>query len=172
MTDEQPIEVELDDGVRVSWDAEKLGDLASPAPNQLPARPWKLSASVDWKRWDSMRVISAAFGDGALVAFASLRPKKAKGHDCDRSGSLLVRDGTPHGFEEFLMSMQHDGAGELRRVNVEAYLDTDGVPLRLSGDVTSQTRTELNGDLLEVNVLQAHLSGREGLATVDVLRPA
>jgi hypothetical protein len=165
--------VTLEDGVRVEWDAERLARFANPSPDAVPEKPWHLAGSMpDWDRWRSLRILSAAFEDGALVAFASLRPRKAKGHDEDSSGSFLVREGAPARFEDFLVSVQFDGAGGLRRVNVEAYLDADGVPLRLSGDVLSRESSGTSADLLEVNVLEAHLSGKAGFATLDVLGPA
>ena len=165
------VEVALDGGVRVEWDAARLAGFAAPAPDAVPERPWQLaSAMPDWSRWDSMRILSAAFEDGALVAAAALRPRKAKGHDEDRAASLLVRDGAAHPFESFLVSVQRDGAGELRRVNVEAYLDEDGVPLRLTGDVIARESGGTGADSLDVNILAASLSGSPGFATLDVLK--
>ena len=163
-------EVELEGGVRVAWDAETLAALSSSPPDASPEPAWRLDGTPpDWKRWSSMTILSAAFADGALVAFAALRPRKAKGHDEDRAASFLVREGAPHRFADFLISMQRDGAGELRRVNVEAYLDEDGAPLRLSGDVIARERP---ADSREVNVLDARLSGSSGFGTVEVLGPA
>lgn len=162
--------VDLDDGVRVEWDAAKLAAFAAPGEDSVPERPWALTGNTpDWKRWGSMRILSAAFEDSALVTFAALRPRKAKGHDEDSTGALLVREGAPARFEDFLLSVQLDGEGELRRVNVEAYLDEDAVPMRLSGDALAR---EAGADSIEVNVLKAYLGGKAGLATLDVLGPA
>jgi hypothetical protein len=165
--------VNLDGGVRVEWDASKLAVFATPDAESVPERPWELTGTApDWKRWSSMRILSAAFEDGAFVTFAALRPRKAKGHDEDSAEALLVRDGAPARFEDFLLSIQFDGAGELRRLNVEAWLDADAVPMRLSGDVVARETGGIGPDSLQVSLVQAHLSGKAGLATLDVLEPA
>ena len=165
--------VDLDGGVRVEWAASKLAVFATPGTDTVPERPWELAGTApDWKRWSSMRILSAAFEDGALVTFAALRPRKATGHDEDSAEARLVREGAPARFEDFLFSAQFDGAGELRRVNVEAWLEEDAVPMRLSGDVVARETGGIGPDALEVNLLQAHLSGKAGFATLDVLGPA
>jgi hypothetical protein len=166
------IAIDIGDGVEVEWDREALAALPSAPGGPPPERSWKLQGGrPDWRRWDSMRVLSAAFEDGALVAFAALRPARAKGHDADEATGLIVREGAPARFEDFLLSLQLDAESRLERLNVEAYLDTESVPLRLSGDVAGRDTGEADVGALERNVLEARMNGRAGVATLDVLRP-
>ncbi len=159
--------------VRIEWDAEALAAYSSMSPDDPGAPPWRLDEShPDWKRWKSLSILSAAFEDGAMLACAALEPHKQKGHDGDVVGALLVRDDTPLRFEELLLSRQFDGRGGLTRVNAEAFLDPDSVPIRATGDLVGTSAREDGERSIEVSVLEMSMGGRRGVGTVDVLRPA
>lgn len=178
MADElQSFAVHLEDdgenAVGVVWDVAALAALTPADAEAAPKVPWKLAGDhPDWERWESLRVLSAAFEDASMLAFAALRPRNAGGHDEDVLRAVLVRDGAESSFEDVLVSTQFDATGRLGRVNVEAYAGPDAVPLRASGDVVSRRSGQIGAGPLEVNVLEMRMDGHRGPATVDVLRPA
>jgi hypothetical protein len=164
---------EGENAVGVVWDVAALAALAPPDAEAAPQVPWQLAdGHPDWERWESLRVLSAAFEEGSMLAFAALRPRNAGGHDEDVLRAVLVRDGAESSFEDVLVSMQFDAAGALGRLNVEAYAGADAVPLRASGNVVSRRSGQLDTGSLEVNVLEMRMDGHRGPATVDILRPA
>lgn len=154
--------------VRVVWDPAALAGFSKPAADALPQPPWALDeVRPDWERWESLRVLSAAFEDGTLLGFASLRPLRAAGHDADFRAGVIVRDGTPLPISDTLISLSYDASGELSRVNLEINETEDSVPLRAAGERISGGAE----GSLEVNVLTIRMSGVAGFATLDVLRP-
>jgi len=159
------------EGVRVEWDIEALAAMAAMAPDATPEPPWGLAADLsDWERWDSLRVVSAAFADGRMLAVAALRPASAEGHGEDLVGGVVVREAEPAAFEEVLLSVQYDEGGQVTRINVEAYEGPDSVALRASGDRLATRAGAEDGAALEVNVVEMRMDGHSGFGTVDVMR--
>ena len=160
------------EGVRVEWDLDALAAMAAPSSDSTPAPPWSLASDPpDWERWESLRVVSAAFADGQMLALAALRPAGAMGHGEDVVGGVVVREAQPAAFDEVLLSTQYED-GEVARVNVEAYEGPDSVPLRAAGDRLATSSGGDGGAALEVTVLSMRMSGQTGFGTVDVMRPA
>src|SRR6478735_955189 len=85
--------------LRVEWDVDALRDLSAtgrqPGAGEAPPA-WRLEPGPDWERVSALRLISATFDDGALLAVAALRPRGATGHAADGQTALALRmDGTP-----------------------------------------------------------------------------
>lgn len=157
-------------GVRVEWDRERLVALAAPAADAPPESPWELaSGAPDWQRWSALRVVSAAFGGGAMLALAALRPAGAEGHGDDLLGGAIVRDDVAVPLAEVLLSAQLDGEGEIKRINVEAYESPDSVPLRAAGDRQASSSGDAAVGTLTVTVLAMRMDGQDGFGTIDVL---
>ncbi len=173
---EKPIEelaVDLGDGLRVEWDTEAVTAFSRRDGEERAAQPWRLAGGPpDWKRWDSLRVLSATFEDGATLVAAALRPRKAKGHNADLVRGILARHGAPAALDELLVSMQFDGSGRLQRVNAEVYVEPDSVPVRASGDLIASTGEVTGDEAMEINALDMRMDGHAGFGTLDVLRRA
>src|SRR6476659_5170429 len=79
--------------LRVEWDLDALRErgAAGGQPGTAEAPPaWRLEPGPDWGSASALRLISANFDDGALLAVAALRPRGAAGHDTDTVGAILV----------------------------------------------------------------------------------
>jgi hypothetical protein len=118
------------DGVRVAWDEDALRDLAAGASD--PA--WRLDGEPDWGALESLRVVSAAFEDGSLLALAAPRPAGAGGHDAHPRALLLQPNGEVVEMTEALLSTQYDADGAPSRIGMELYRAPDALPMRVAAD--------------------------------------
>jgi hypothetical protein len=119
-------------GARVEWAPDALRALAGV---EDPASAWRLEAEPDWSAIESLRVVSAAFEDGRLLALAAARPAGAAGHDAQRPVGVLVEpDGELVELAEALLSTEYDSSGAPARIGLELYTDPDSVPLRVAAD--------------------------------------
>jgi hypothetical protein len=137
-------------GLRVEWDVEALRELSG-APRQPgtgEARPtWRLEREPDWERASALRVISASFDDGALLAVAALRPRGAAGHDADAVGAVLVSaQGDVAQLHDALLSAEYGPDGRARRLGLELYEDPTGPPIRIVADRVADARQGPDGD--------------------------
>jgi hypothetical protein len=157
-------------GVRVEWDKDTLAGLLTASSDAPPQPAWALASELpDWDRWSSLRVLSAAFGDGQMIALAALRPAKAQGHGDELVGGVILRDGGATPFEEVLLSTQYDGDGAITHVNVEAYEGEDSVAVRAAGDRLASSSGADDAAALAVTVLAMRMDGEPGLGTFDVM---
>ena len=117
----------------VEWDVDALRSLGDTVGDASPA--WRLERGPDWERTSALRLISAAFDDGALLAVAALRPLGAEGHDADAVGAILVSAGgeVTH-VHEALLSTEYGPDGTARRLGLELYEDSTGPPTRVVAD--------------------------------------
>jgi hypothetical protein len=135
MASAEPIAVALgggegDEQPRIEWDAERLRALAT---NGEGEPGWRLDGEIDWASTDAVRVVSAAFEDGGVLALAALRPAGAAGHDAETVRAVLVEgDGEVVELEWALISTEYDRAGEVARIGLELYTDAEERPLRAS----------------------------------------
>ncbi len=151
------------DAIEVEWDAALLRAMAS---GEDVKQPWQVNGELDWERWHSLSVLSAAFEDECVLAYAALRPRNAGGHDEDVVVALHGRAGAePVPLEDVLVSTQRDAAGGLVRVNLEASQGADAAIVRAAGDVASRADAEP----VERSFLAMRMAGSEGFGTLDVL---
>jgi hypothetical protein len=146
----KPLALELGpvDGstLRVEWDLEALRELhpAGRHPDSTPTQPiWRLEAEPAWERADDLRVISAGFEDGALLAVAAVRPAAAEGHDAESVGAVLV---TPEGeatqLHEAFLSTEYGPDGKARRLGLELYEGATEPPIRVAADRVMEARQD------------------------------
>ena len=111
--------------VRIEWDLEALRELTAnkPDPGADQARPtWRLAQEPDWDLAGALRVVSASFDDGALLAIAALRPREAVGHDAEEVGAVLISpQGEATRLHEALLSTEYGPDGKARRLGLELY---------------------------------------------------
>ena len=122
------------EGARVEWAPDALRALAGAAE---PAAAWRLEGELDWDAIESLRVVSAAFEDGRLLAVVAVRPAGAAGHDQQHlRGVLIEPEGEVFELAEALLSTEYDAAGAPARIGLELYTDPDpdAVPLRVAAD--------------------------------------
>jgi hypothetical protein len=158
--------------LRVEWDVEALREMSG-APRQPgtgEARPtWRLEREPDWERASALRVISASFDDGALLAVAALRPRGAAGHDADAVGAVLVSaQGDVAQLHDALLSAEYGPDGRARRLGLELYEDPTGPPIRIVADRVADARQGPDG---EQTALMIKMEGIPG-AGLHELMPA
>lgn len=156
---------------RIEWDQGALRSLAE-LGGETPLT-WSLGREPDWERLEALRVLSAAFEDGTLVAIAALRPADVPGHDAEVvSGLLLEPGGEAQPVEEVLISTEFGPDGAERRLGLELYADPDGPPKRVVADRdTSRVGTSLVTDReRHYTGMDFRMEGMRGYGLLDVLR--
>ncbi len=138
MSSELAVEVE---GLRVVWDLRQLRSLWPGGGEQ----PWRLEGEPDWTRTELLRLVSAAFDDGAMIAIAAARPAGAAGHDADAVAGAMVEDGEVARFERALISAELDAEGRTRRLGLELYPHEDSLPLRVAADGERDLELRMEG---------------------------
>jgi hypothetical protein len=158
--------------LRVEWDVEALRELGGAArqPGTGEPRPtWRLEREPDWERASALRVISAGFDDGALLAVAALRPRGAAGHDADSVGAVVVSaQGEVAQLHDALLSTEYGPDGRARRLGLELYGDPTGPPIRIVADRVADAR---QGAGREQTALRLRMEGIPG-AGLHELVPA
>ena len=124
--------------LRVEWDVDALRDLSAtsrqPGAGEAPPA-WRLDPGPDWERVSALRLISATFDDGALLAVAALRPRGASGHAADAVEAILVSpEGEVTRPHEALLSTEYGPDGSTRRLGLELYEESAGPPVRIAAD--------------------------------------
>lgn len=147
--------------------------LAALAAGESGQSPWKLANPPDWERFDSLRLLAAAFGDGTVAALTALRPIGATGHDTDQIAAVLVDRGeTVESAHEALLSTEVDADGRIRRVGLEFWGSPEPPPRRLAADRAHTNDEREDGVSRESVLMEARLDGRGGTALFEVIRPA
>jgi hypothetical protein len=170
MASAEEIAVALDGGegigdLRVKWDADRLRTLDGGGDES-----WRLDGEIDWSRTDALRVVSAAFEDGALLALAALRPADAAGHDAETVRAVLVEaEGGPIELERALISTEYDGAGNIARIGLELYPDAEEPPLRVSAERRDQASAPTQEPGRESTSLSFRMEGRTGAGVLEVV---
>jgi hypothetical protein len=122
-------------GTRVEWTTDGVRALGAAAASGPQAPVWRLEGELDWDAFDSLRVVSAAFEDGRLLALVALHPAEAAGHDeAVLRGALVEPEGDVLELAEALLSTQYDSDGSPTRIGLELYTDPEAVPLRVAAD--------------------------------------
>jgi hypothetical protein len=149
--------------LRVEWDVEALRELSAtpcqPATGEARAT-WRLERGPDWERVSALRVISASFDDGALLAVAALRPRGAAGHDADAVGAVLVSaQGEMAQLHDTLLSTEYGPDGRARRLGLELYEGSTGPPIRIVADRVADAHQGAGG---EQTALRLRMEGIPG----------
>ena len=149
--------------LRVEWDVEALRELSGTArqPGTREARPtWRLEREPDWERACALRVISASFDDGALLAVAALRPRGAAGHDADAVGAILVSaQGDVAQLHDALLSTEYGPDGRARRLGLELYEGSTGPPIRIVADRVADAREGGGGEQTALSLRMEGIPG-------------
>lgn len=156
--------------LRVEWDVEALRELNATQrdPDAAEARPiWRLDAEPDWDRAGALRVISASFDDGALLAVAAVRPAGAEGHDAEAIGAVLVApEGETTQLQDALVSTEYGPDGRARRLGLELYEDPTDPPVRVVADRVAQAREGAGG---ERTALRLRMEGTSGSGLYELM---
>jgi hypothetical protein len=135
--------------VRLEWDVEALRKLGLPSPPGADqAQPaWRLDTEPDWERAGALRVISAGFEDGAILAVAALRPRETAGHDAEAVGAVLLSaEGDATQVHEALLSTEYGPNGKARRLGLELYEGPADPPIRVAADRLAEGREGPGGE--------------------------
>src|SRR5919197_6618951 len=85
---------------------------------------WELVSQPDWTRLEGIRLVSAAFEDGAVLGVAAIRPRDARGHGDDAVAARLIdAQGLETATAEALVSGEYDPAHIPRRLGIELVPD-------------------------------------------------
>jgi hypothetical protein len=157
--------------LRFEWQADELASL-EPEPAAEPV--WRLAGELDWDEIELVRVLSAHFDDGRLLAVAALRPAGAAGHGeelvAGAFGDLAASD--LEQIDETLLSVEYDRTGDPRRVGLELHRAEGGIPLRAAGEAIAVARSR-EGQLEWISTaLQFRLAGTAGTGRLDLLKRA
>jgi hypothetical protein len=124
-------------------------------------------AAIDIGALDSIREVSAWFGEADGLGLTALRPSAAKGHDNDlRAASVFATDGAISVADPRL-STTYNAAGSPVRVGLELWLDQDEseqqYPRRATGEAVGASAGGPFGSLLlEAHLLRCRSRGTEG----------
>jgi hypothetical protein len=155
--------------VRIDWDRDRLRSLAETEPDYEGPPAWR---DVSWGGTGLLRMISAAFEDGSLLAVAALRPEAASGHDEEAVGALLARPGEePAGVGEALLSTEYAADQGVKRVGLELYEDPDAAPVRVAADLDGDVMDELHDGGARA-VMDFRMEGIHGRGLYESLRQA
>lgn len=157
-------------GATLEWEP---GELLRGADRADPAGPavWVLAGRCDWTSIESLRVISASFGDTA-VAIAIARPAGAAGADTDRVAGIRLAPSGPESVDEALVSTEYDSNGAVRRIGVELWPES-GVARRLAADRAGEPgTTAADGLRREATPMAFRLDGEPGTGLHELIRPA
>ena len=156
--------------VRIEWDVEALRELTATKPHQGADQarpPWRLGQEPDWDRAAALRVLSAGFDDGALLAVAALRPREPVGHDTDVVGAVLISpQGEATQLHEALLSTEYGPDGRARRLGLELYEEPSEPPVRVVADRVAEARERPGG---EQTALRLRMDGTPGAGVYELI---
>jgi hypothetical protein len=156
-------------GAALEWEPGELlrgADLADPAG---PAT-WTVTANCDWGSIESLRVITASFGDTAM-AIAIARPTGAAGSDADRVAAIRLTPAGSERAEQALVSTEYDSGGAVRRIGVELWPES-GVASRVAADRSGElVAGAADGLRREVTPMAFRLDGEAGTGLHELVRP-
>lgn len=168
MANAETIAVEVaGDGVRVEWARDRLGTLAGAGtPHEAPL--WRFDGEPDWDAIESLRVISAAFEDGRMLALVATRPPNADGHDVAQvRGALVQAGGEVVELAEALLSTEYDAGGAPSRIGLELYTYPDAIPLRVAADRAGDgARGDEGRDVIPMSF---RLEGAQGAGRLELV---
>jgi hypothetical protein len=126
------------------------------------------------ERYDSVREVSAWFGDDEATALIALRPRKRRGHEDDEVGAaVVVGDGWGPVVDPRL-STTYSAGGEPTRMGIELWAeDPEQLPRRLAGEsLRRAAHATVAGWELHAELMRCHSNGRDGTGVYVLARPA
>lgn len=127
--------------------------------------------SLDWKRIEVARFLSAWLGADRAVMLAAARPVKARGHGEEALAGWLVDAGEPLPISDPRLSTTYDGALRQQRVGLELWMDEEtDFARRASGKVLCGTTLDLGDVRLDTSFFAWKMEGREGVGRYDIVR--
>ena len=132
---------------------------------------WKLESEPDWRRLESLSLISARFDDGGALGLAGLRPRGARGHGDDVVIARLVdAEGQETTTSDALVSVEYDADGQPRRLGVELWSDPDSAPVRVAADREGafETGVDAGRDAVPMTFRR---DGIAGSGRYEIMRP-
>jgi hypothetical protein len=172
MPSADPLSVELGDGrmgtVRIEWDADGLRGLDDAEAGGEP--PWRIHGEPDWGAVAELRIVSAAFEEGGLLALAAMRPAEATGHDADATAAIVVEPGQNDRVEveRPLVSTEYDPTGAIARIGIELETEPGTTPLRVSAERSEAVRGAEDGR----TAMEFKMQGKRGSGALEVVGPA
>jgi hypothetical protein len=155
------------DRARVEWAPEGLRALAR-AGDASQARAWRLEGEPDWDAIESLRLVSAAFEDGRLLALVAAQPAGAEGHGEARVRAALVEpEGEVIELAEATLSVQYDARGAPSRIGLELYADPEAVPLRVAADREDESGESAGGG--ESTAMRFRMEGARGSGLFELV---
>ena len=158
--------------LRVEWDLGALRELSdgSPPGNTTDAgSTWRLDAEPGWEAVGALRVISARFDDGSLLAVAALRPLGVEGHDAEAVGAVLIApQGEAAELHEALLSTEYGPDGRARRLGLELYESSTDPPIRVVADRIAEARDDSAG---RQTALSMRMEGTPGTGLYELIAP-
>jgi len=120
--------------------------------------------AVELPATESIRVVSAWFGEQGAMGLVSLRPRKARGHEGDTVSAALLGEEAEPPISGPRLSSTYSATGQPVKVNIELwYEDPERHPRRVAGEATgSGAQGRSGGWELRAELLQCHTRGEEG----------
>jgi hypothetical protein len=131
--------------------------------------------SPNWDRIELARTVSAWLGEDLAVSLTAVRPAAKSDHAAEAvAASILERDedGAPRALDvaDPRLSTTYDDEGRQRRAGLELWVDEDGYPRRVAGEIACGTSLDLGRLRLDCAFFRWRMEGREGFGRYDVLR--
>lgn len=132
----------------------------------------------DWDRVSLARTVGAWIDSEHAVALTAIRPAGGKRTHADEaiSASVFSPSGDGEGLavpltvEDPRLSTTTDGEDRQRRAGMELWIDPDGYPVRVAGEVLCGTSLDLGRLRLDCAFFAWSMDGRHGVGRYDVLR--
>lgn len=145
-------------------------------------RSWKVDClgqrghqwgAPDWQRIELSRTLGVWLDDELGIAFASVRPRGASGHEEEVVSGFLL-DEEPVAIDDPRLSTTLDAGGRQLRAGLELWVDEEGEqgPLRGAGEAVCGTTFDLGELRLDCSFFAWRMEGRRGVGRYDVLRRA
>ena len=167
MADAEAIALDLEpEGPRVEWSPQDLRAIASAGDQS--ARAWRLEGEPDWNAIESLRLVSAAFEDGRLLALVAAQPAGAEGHGEARVRAALVEpEGEVIELADATLSVQYDARGAPSRIGLELYADPEAVPLRVAADREDKAEESAGGE--DATAMTFRMEGAQGSGLFELV---
>ena len=129
----------------------------------------------DWDRLSLARTVAAWLGDDLAVSLTAVRPAEAADHEAEQLAATILEAGRDAGAARATavadprLSTTYDADGRQRAAGLELWVDGDGYPRRVAGEVLCGTSLDLGGLRLECAFFQWRMEGRHGIGRYDVL---
>jgi len=132
----------------------------------------------DWDRVALARTVGAWIDPDHAVTLTAIRPAGAKQTHADEavSASVFAPSGNGEGVavalavQDARLSTTMDGEDRQRRAGMELWIDPDGYPVRVAGEVLCGTSLDLGRLRLDCAFFAWSMDGRHGVGRYDVLR--